>query len=364
MALLTWLEFKAETKKLLSDTTATDDLFASACAAYVKSMICREVDHDLLLSKSYWNYFTEMRRRLLGYSTTLVVGGTLDTAVRVLLPVDGEREGIQDYLTQQIKNAYQELTGLAVFIEKVMREIVIDFQSYVPCCRVGRETIYTEENVVNVGTMSRAPMPEQGEIRDAYYLTDVDELAEEVEFEAGDLVASNGNIYTVLVGGQLEVGELEDGLVTTDGSLEELGSLSFAFAVGGGCLRSKIVPMPWSDRFEFNKLRTGCHGDTEVPALLAIDRESYSFFVWPKLDETHRVVVYWTGLKFTFLDADLVPFDETLQQAVREGVLAKYYLQVENDARQSALHDAAYSNLRTRAYLDCRSRQMIEYGAV
>lgn len=363
MALLTWAQFKTETKKLLSDTTATDDLFASACAAYVKSMICREVDHDLILSKSYWNYFTDMRRRLLGFATSLAVGSTLDAAVRILLPVDDQREGIQAYITQQIKNGYQELTGLSTFLEKTMREAVIDLQSYIPCYRIGQETIFDDSNVASIGNMSRGPMPEQGEIRDAYYLTDVDPLEEEVAYTAGQYVSSNNNIYLVLTDGQLEEGELEDGLVTTDGTVETLGAMSFTFSVGGGCLRSKVVPIAWSDRFELNKLRTGCAGDREVPALMAIDRESYSFYFWPGLDSTHRLVIYWTGIKFNFEDDDIVPFDEIAQQAVREAVLTKYYLQVENDSREAALHNGAYSNLRTRAFSDCRSRQMIEYGA-
>jgi hypothetical protein len=119
---LTWLQFKAEVKKSLTDVTATDDLFASACSAYVKAAISREVDHDLLLAKSYDNEYRDMRKRLLGYSTALAVGSTLDTAVKTLLPVDSQREGIQSYLTQIIKNGYQEITGLSNFIDKAMKE--------------------------------------------------------------------------------------------------------------------------------------------------------------------------------------------------------------------------------------------------
>lgn len=356
----TWHQFQVDTKTLITDVGATDDLFASAAAAYVKSMLCREVDHDVILSKSYWNYYTEMRRRLLGYATSLDVGSTLDDAVKVLLPVDAQREGIQTYITQQIKNAYQELTGLDTFITKAMREIVIDLQSYIPCYRVGEETVYESTDVTQVGNMSRGPVPPQAEIREAFFLQAVTVLAENVAYQAGDYVASNGRTYMVLASGELTTGQLGAGLTTTDGSIETLGGMTFTFIYGEACFRSEVVPLPWSERFMLNSLRDGC-ANKDMPVLFSIDPESYSFFIWPKLDATHTLSIFWTGLKFDFEDGDTVPFDETAQQAVAEGVLAKYYAQVEREPRDAQLHGAAYAALKTRAYLDCKARQLVQY---
>lgn len=358
---ITWYQFRVGVKELLTDTVASDDLFASACAAYVKSMICREVDHDVVMSKSYANYFTEMRRRLLGFVPTLAVGSTLDTAVRILLPVDNEREGIQTYITQQIKNGYQELTGLETFLDKTMREAVIDMQSYIPCYRIGEETVYESTDVTAVGNMSRGPIPEQAEIREAFWLQDVDVLAENVAYSAGDYVASNGRTYMVLASGQLSTGQLGSGLQTTDGTIETLGSMTFTFFYGEACFRSEVVPIAWENRFMLSYLRDGSCGDRDKPVMLAVDPETYSFFIWPKLDSTHRLSIFWTGLKFDFADGDNVPFDETAQEAVKEAVLAKYYAQVEREPREAGLHEAAYVMLRARAYLDCKSRQFVQF---
>lgn len=355
---LTWAQFKTGTKQLLSDLTASDDLFASACAAYVKGMICREVDHDLLMSKSYLNSYSELKRRLLGFSTTLAVGSTLDVAVKILLPVDSQREGIQTYLTQQIKNAHSDLTSLSAFIEKLMREAVIDFQSYILCYRIGQETIFTSEDVAQVGNLSRGKMPEEGQLQQVFLLTSVDALEEDVAYTAGDYVSSNGRIYRALSSGTIS--DLGDGLLTTDGSIETLDGVNFTFFYGEACFRSEIVPIPWSDRFDSNALRDGCV-NADKPAVLAIDPETYSFFLWPKLDSTHTLSVFWDGLKFEFFNGDAVPFDEVVQQAVREFVLARYYLQVEHDAREAAMHEALYKELRARAFCDCNKRGLVEF---
>lgn len=356
---LTWAQFRTATKQLLSDLTASDDLFAAACAAYVKAMVCREVDHDLLLSKSYWNSYQELKRRLLGYSTFLVVGSTLDVAVKKLLPVDADREGIQTYLTQQIKNAYSELTSVSAFIEKLMREAVIDMQSYILCYRMGQETIFTEEDVVQVGNLSRGPMPEAGEFQQVFFLTSVDDLAIDTEYAAGDYVVSNGRIYRVLTSGT--VSDLGDGLLTTNGTVELLDGVNFTFIYGEGCFRSEIVPIPWSERFTYSAFKDGC-ASKDDPAVMAIDPETYSFFLWPKLDATHTLSVFWNGLKFEFADSDTVPFDESVQQAVSKFVLARYYLQVEHDAREASMHEALYKELRARAFADCNKRGLIEFS--
>lgn len=354
----TWLEFKTDTKKLLTDLTATDDLYAAACAAYVKAMICREVDHDPVLSKSYYNSFLDLRRRLLGFTTALAVGSTLDAAVKIHIPVDAQREGIQTYLTQLIKVAHQEISSLSVLIERLIREAVIDLQSYVACYRVGESTTYTDTDVVAVGNFSRGAMPDQAELLQGFLLEEIDALAEGTDYEAGDYVSSNGRTYMVLNDGQLEVGELGAGLTSTDGSVEELGGLDFTFFYGEACLRSNLLVRPWSEKYNWNYLRTGCES-TDTPAMIAIDKQAYSFYLWPQLEAGLTAVLTWSGLKFDFADGDTVPFDESAQQAVREFVLSRLLRQTEQDRLLSQEHERAYLALRTRLYLDCRARQSI-----
>lgn len=364
----TWLQFKTDLRTLLSDITASDDLFAFAVASYVKAYISREVDHDLLLSKSYLSTFMDMRRRLLGYQTALVPGSTLDTAVAVLLPTDYVREGLSAYIAQMIKNGYQEIYTQNTFIEKMTREALIDLQSYIQCYRTEKETLYTDSltivwpdaDVAVVANMSRGPIPDQAEFIDGYHIQDNPVLIENVAFKCGDFVASNGRTYVVVTGGSLGTGELGAGLVTTDKSIERLGGMAFIYYSGEAFLRSKLVQYPWENRFNLSKLPDGFRGKN-YPAYIMMDQEAYSFYVWPKLDDTHSVIITWNGLKFDFLDSDFVPFDESAEQAVKEYVLSRYYLQVEQDAGQAKSHGETYVGLRSRLFADCAARQRITW---
>jgi truncated hemoglobin YjbI len=54
-----------------------------------------------------------------------------------------------------------------------------------------------------------------------------------------------------------------------------------------------------------------------------------------------------------------VPFDEAAQSAIREFVLSRYYLQVEQDARLAQVHQQAFLEARAQTLLDCRTRRSI-----
>lgn len=357
----TWYQFRQDVKAMVGDVTASNDLFASACAAYVKSMIAREVDHDLLLSKSYWDYYKSIRRRLVGFQTTLTTGGSLDTAVRKLLPVDDTREGIQPYLTQQIANAGQEVGTVSVFLDKLMREAAMDLQSHVPCYRIGVETPYDYTQVTNFGSMSRGKMPEDAELLQGFWLQAVAALAENVPYSIGDWVSSNGRIYKVLMGGTLTTGQLGAGLTYTDNQIQTLGGLQFIFVYGEACFRSHLIVDEWQNRFKYDYLKTGYCGDKDKPAVILVDPQAFSFFVWPQLDTTHSITLFWNRVNVAYADGDSVPLNEIAAEAVKEYVLSKYHLQVEGDRLQAQAHYVAYQGLRSRLYADCSARRSVKW---
>lgn len=349
----TWLTFKNEAKTLMSDVTASDNLYALACACYVKAALSREVDHDVQMRSSYLGEFRDLKRRLLGFQSTLVAGTTLDTEVNKLLPVDSVREGINTYVTAQIANADREVRTLNVLVDKLIKEAIVDLQSHIPCYRVGTETVYDSGDVTAVGSLSRGPLPPGAELSHGFWIEEMPELTEGDTYATGDLVQSNDRTYRVYIGGTM--GDVEDGLVEVDGSLETLGGLQFTFYYGEGCLRSELVPMRWQDRFSLNYIPDNCQNKT-APARILIDREAFSFWLWPQLDSDHTISLFWNGIKVDFSDGDLVPFDESAQQAVKEYVLSRFYLQSEENKSQAETHAAAYASLRSRMYADCSAR--------
>lgn len=359
----TWIQFKTNVLARMTDIIPTDDLMTMACALYCKAYLSREVDHDILMAKSYQDQYMDIRRRLLGYQTALVPGSTLDPIVRTYLPVDTTRQGIQPLLTQLIKNAYQDVTGLYVFLDKAFREAAVDIQTFIPCYRITQTTCYTNSDVTQVGGLARGEVPMGAQLYEAYYLEAIPVLAENVLYQIGQLVTSNGRTYTVLQSGLIGTGLLGPGLQTTDGSVEALGGMTFAFRFYETQLRSWMKQYDWHQRYEFDRLKTGC-SSRRMPAAIMIDEDTFSFYAWPFLDSsgTFTYQITWTNpTVFTFGNTDLVPFDDEVESAVAEYVWAKFYESVEKDRMQAQLHATAYNVLRSKLVAECAAKGRIKY---
>lgn len=370
----TWAQFKTNVLARMQDIVPSDSFFTEACAQYVKSYLSREVDHDIIMAKSYQDRYKELRKRLLGYQTTLVPGSTLDTPVRIYLPVDTTRQGIQPLLTQLINNAYLDLTGLYTFIDKAFREAVIDIQSFLPAYRITQTTTYTVNDVTQVGGLSRAQIPQGAQFYEAYYLQSVQALAENVTYQIGDYVASNGRSYIVLQGGLIGTGLLGSGLQTTDGSVETLGGMTFSFQFYETQIRSFVKQMDWHQRYEFDRIKNNGRSRRQ-PACLMIDQDTSSFYVWPFLNPnppapippetytpTFSYIITWTcPTIFNFQPTDIVPFDDAVEIAVADYVWAKFYMAVEGDRMQAETHAKAYGSKRSELVAECAARTRIKY---
>lgn len=345
----------------MSDLPGTDEMLTMACGLYVKSWLAKEVDHDILMSKSYMDQYKDMKRRLLGYQTTLVPGSTLDPIVRVYLPTDSDRQGIQPLLTQLIANAYQDVQGTFTFIEKALREAVVDVQCLVPQYRITQTTLYQLADVTAVGGLTRGQMPMGAQFYEAYLLEAVPALAENTPYQIGEYVSSNGRTYMVLSGGLLPTGTLGAGLQSTNGAVEALGGTTFVFRYFEPCIRSRCRQYDWHQRYEFNRLPTGCKTRRQ-PSSVMIDNDGYTFYTWPQVTSTNNLTyqMTWTNpTVFNFQDADLVPFDDDVEACVAEFVWAKYYNSVEQDRLQSQTHGQLYANMLRALYAEARNKNRI-----
>lgn len=357
----TYVQFQNNVLDRMSEVPATDDQFGMACALYVKSFLSREVDHDLLMAKSYMDSYKSLRRRLLGYQTTLTPGTSLDPVVRTYLPVDNTRQGVQTLITQLILNSYQDAQGLGPFLQRAFQEAVIDIQTLIPCYRVTETTSYDTATTSNVGGLSRGQLPFSAQIYEAYYLYMVPALAELTPYLPGAEVSSNGRTYMVLQGGELSTGTLGSGLQTTDGSVEALGGVTFVFRYFEPYLRSYMKQLDWHERYELDKLKTGSKS-RRYPAYIAIDPDSFSFYAWPQLDANHVYQLNWTApTVFGFQNTDIVPFDSNVEAAVAEYIWAKYYMTVDQDANQAAKHGATYGVMRSKLYAECMAKRRVMY---
>ena len=355
---MTWLQFKTAVKTRLSDLTPTDDLFAEACALYVKSRIAREVDHDLQSSKSYWNDYRMRRNQLIGFTTTLVVGSTLDAEVKRYLPVDATREGITDYVTAQIKLAAQDVSSLNALADTLITESVIDIQTFIPCYRVGSETVYTAADLTTYGTMTRGTIPCGGSLLEAWLISRVLPLASGVSYVIGDFVTSNGRVYQAISDGSISTASPV--LVSTDGKVETVDGVKFVFFYGEDSLRSPMRNLPWHQRFQLAYQRTGCAGKN-VPATVMLDEQSYSFYVWPPLASGDRVSITWSGIKTDFADSTVVPFDDGVIVAVKEYVLSRLQLQTDGGVNEAKIHAAAFIEKRAQLFAECMRRANLKY---
>ncbi len=79
-----WANFINEVLARLSDTAPTNATFTEAQAAYVRARMALELDRDKDAYAIHQNRYTALRRRLVGYSTTLNAGAQV-TAVRALV---------------------------------------------------------------------------------------------------------------------------------------------------------------------------------------------------------------------------------------------------------------------------------------
>lgn len=216
--------------------------------------------------------------------------------VRVLLTVDSDRLNVQDYVDRQIRNA------------------VVDIQSSIPFYRVGNTVTFSLN----------------GAIKDTEPLA-VAEKATEGLLE-GDVRILDG----YFIDGQYDYDWQDDLSESSDSNSE--------------CSRRALRQWPWSNRFDL------ICGASVGYALITVSPQGGKFYIYPQVTVSDKVVLFYDGLKKTFVDTDEVTFDESVVEAVGNFVKSKLAREVDRDLDLHQSYWGSYLADRSRLWLDARDR--------
>lgn len=232
-------------------------------------------------------------------------------AVDTLLTVDASRLGTEDYRAQ------------------MKRQAVIELQNHIPAYRIGHETLYLPSDFVSEGSASRAVLPPQAELRDVFM----------VKLNPDSTVALPVSLTDDLVEDMLD-NSADEGPDDTTANYRD-------------CQRFPAIDYPWSERFA---LVHGLQSLGAQNALVAIDPQAYTFYLYPQVTDGWVVSLFWDGLKLNFKPDEETSFDEGMVMAVAEYVKAKLAREVDHDL---TLHDSymgSYRMKRTELYITAKDR--------
>jgi hypothetical protein len=295
-----------------AQTTNREDAAIQAVADFTKAAICREVDSDLPLAKSYLDSYRAAKLRLAGYEITSDFA-TVIAAVQTRITVDASRAAISDFVNAQVQQGIDDFNGTATLWEAALTESCIDLQRYVDYYRSRHTTYYNPSYFEDHGDASVAQMPDGARPYRFVYQTYYPDLAESVAYVAGDYVLS-----IVVTGGTLASGEIGSGLTSTDpDAVETLGSLEFTYQDAPQCFSRVMEPSPWKTRETLSCDTCGL-SDSDVEDytadqflslrasgyVYALEPRGRSFWVWPKVRNYWQVQVEWDGIKTSFADGD------------------------------------------------------------
>lgn len=118
--------------------------------------------------------------------------------------------------------------------------------------------------------------------------------------------------------------------------------------------RTNLTQIPWADR---NAMTAGLVEENR--GYIAVDPQSGMFRIAPALDDTFRLVLEWTGIKFDYAQTDRVKFNPQVAQAVAEYVLARITRMIDKDMTIASSHEKTYVQLKRRVRSEERAREMV-----
>jgi len=333
---MTWAEWKDLVGEAYRSTSENNPSIYRAIAAFVKGQITREVDRDIPLSRSYRNDYAMLRVAFAGTSVTEDLA-TISPKVLRLLTVDANRAAIQNFISDSIQQAMDEINADVALYSAALLEAAIHIQEHVEAYQQGHETFYVDDDVSNVGAISLGQLPAGCIPEQMSFLKYAPALAESIAYSIDDLVASNQRIYKVVTAGTISAGQLGDGLTSTDAStVETLGGVGFVFV---SAIVDVILGLTSWDR-----RRPLMQANPDSPAIYVwgIDGTTRQFFACPKLDSEHQLCLEWRGVKQDFEDNDAVPFDVPAARAAAEYIRGQLHTKIDGDAQQAGIAETRY----------------------
>lgn len=189
------------------------------------------------------------------------------TEVKELLPIDAGRKGL----------------GSTEYLNRLIRQGVIQLQGVIDGYRIGHETIYNPSDFVQEGYALRGVKPPQSAIRDVFYVKTIDPAP--------------------------------------DGYNADLPVIRF-----------NCRTYPWAKRF--NLVNRYEHVDGR--AIFCADPYGYTFYLYPAPCDgaEWRLSMNWDGLKLDFQDDEQTPFDEQMAGAIAYWVKMHVALEIEEDGEK------------------------------
>lgn len=298
-------------------------------------------------------------------------------AVDDLLIVNADREG-----TQTVKDLW-------------VRQAVIRLERNIEKYRTGQQDLYTPGATGNLsqnGLASQGSLPEGCEPRDCFIIREnrqavsntVNTTDDELTVTAHGITAAIGlndvqRGFFTNEGGAIPE-EIEDGATyylrvvdadtltlhrTAQGALDNTERIDLTANGTGtnvliwGQQRFPCGTIPWANR---NNLVYGADCVNNQHGRITFDPNGSTFIVYPRLQEedsdglNHYLELNWDGIKLSFDDTDLTPFDEMMTEAVAEFVQAKFSRFVDRDLAAAEVGEMAGKRAAAGLYLDARRR--------
>lgn len=314
-----------------------------------RSVMVRDIESDLALSKSYQASFQNAKVEMAG---TRLTDDIADVIVEVssLMPVDATTDTMIPALENAIAAAVDDFNAQTDRFDAYLRQATIDLQRHVPFYQVRQMTSYLLDGsgVTTDAFISRIDLPEGARIQQLWYGHYYPELEADVAYEADDIVVSNGRLYQVKEGGTLTVYQIGEGLTSTDGDDEELGDLVFRYY--GGDRDWPVRQINWNSRFQMQA------GQMTAGPCYALPPQRDEIWLYPALDEDHRFDLEWVGVTEDFDDSDEVTFDKTAAEAAAHYIRGMLTNDILGDRRALADRVALYQRAIRKAIVDNQAR--------
>ena len=248
--------------------------------------------------------------------------GTFVTAVKGMLTIDADRSGVNTYTAAMIRQA------------------VIDLQSFIPAYQQNHETLYYSCDFVLEGYASRAVKPPASRIYQMFHIND----------------CGNGCVSRRI----MDPYPWQDRFALVHGSVI-LNTPGPAEGYAGGVVPWQPYGAPgfFSEGYYPNRYSLTTSGNVALNnrPKYTMDPDGYTFYVYPEVTGSHFVSMFWTGVKINFADGEFTPFDEGMVMAVAEFVKGKIAREINHDIEGHNSYMTTYGAMRSRLYIDANEKK-------